>query len=91
MDLCCVRIAVVRVARPSLEEPLAGRTIRELQRRFGVVPILLVAFEGPDLGDVRGYSEFPTAAYLAELVEWNGMEPIEWAPLPELAEEELPF
>jgi len=91
IDLCCVRIAVVRVPPLMLVDPLATRTIRDLQPRFGVVPILLVSFDQVDLGDIQGFSEFPTAPYLIDLVEWNSMEPIEWHPLPPLIEEELPF
>ena len=91
MDLCCVRVAVVKVAPKLLVEPQSIRVIRELQPRFGVVPILLVAFDEPDLDDVRGYSDFPTAGYLADLVEWNSMEPLEWTALPAPLEEELPF
>jgi hypothetical protein len=91
VDLCCVRVAVVKVAPAALVEPLATRTIRELQPRFGVLPILMIAFADAELSDVQGFSEFPTAPYLADLVEWHGMEPVEWEPLPELAEEELPF
>lgn len=91
IDLCCVRVAVVRVAPAVLVEPHSTRMLRELQPRFGIVPILLVSFECPELSDLRGYSEFPTAAYLIDLAEWHSMEPLEWAPLPELIEEELPF
>lgn len=91
IDLCCVRIAVVQVAPASLVEPLSTRTIRELQPRFGVVPLLLVSFDESDMSDVRGFSEFPAADYVADLLDWHGMEPIEWGPLPELAEDELPF
>jgi len=43
------------------------------------------------MSDVRGYSEFPAADYLADLLDWHSMEPIEWGPLPVPAEEELPF
>lgn len=91
IDLCCVRVAVVRVTPAVLAEPCSTRTIREIQPRFGVVPILLVSFECSHLSDLQGYSEFPASAYLADLVDWHSMEPLEWAPLPELAEEELPF
>jgi 8-oxo-dGTP pyrophosphatase MutT (NUDIX family) len=91
MDLCCVRVAVVKVDRARLVEPLATRTLRDLQPRFGVLPILLVAFSDTDLVDLHGFSEFPTAPYLDELVEWNDVEPVEWVPLPELVEPELPF
>lgn len=91
IDLCCVRIAVIRVAPALLVEPQSTRTIRELQPRFGVVPLLLASFEDPDMSDVRGYSEFPAADYLADLLDWHSMEPIEWGPLPVPAEEELPF
>jgi hypothetical protein len=81
----------VRVATTVPAEPHAIRLIRELQPRFGVVPILLVSFECPELSDLQGYSEFPTGPYLADLADWNSMEPVEWGPLPELVEEELPF
>lgn len=91
MDLCCVRVAVVKVDRARLAEPLATRTLRELQPRFGILPILLVSFDSLDLQDAAGFSEFPTAPYVADLVEWNSMELIEWAPLPELVEPDLPF
>lgn len=91
MDLCCVRVAVVKVDRARLIEPLATRTLRELQPRFGILPILLVSFEGADLQDATGFSEFPTEPYVVDLVEWNSMEPVEWAPLPELVEPDLPF
>lgn len=91
IDLCCVRVAVVKVAPAALVVPLATQTLRDLQPRFGVLPILLVAFSSSDLSDAQGFSEFPTAPYLADLVEWNGMEPVEWGALPVAAEEELPF
>lgn len=91
IDLCCVRIAVVQVAPALLAEPQSTRTIRELQPRFGVVPLLLVSFDAPDMSDVRGYSEFPAADYVADLLDWHGIEPIEWETLPEPVEEELPF
>ena len=91
VDLCCVRVAVVKVAPATLAEPQATRMIRTLQPRFGCVPILLVSFECPELTDLQGYSEFPASAYLVDLAEWHSMEPLEWAALPELAEEELPF
>lgn len=91
MDLCCVRIAVVKVDRVRLIEPLATRTLRELQPRFGILPILLVSFDRTDLQDAAGFSEFPTTPYVTDLVEWNSMEPVGWESLPELVEPELPF
>ena len=91
MDLCCVRVAVVKVERAHLVEPLATRTLMDLQPLFGFLPILLVSFDASDLLDAQGFSGFPTAPYLAELVEWNAAEPVEWGPLPELVEPELPF
>ncbi len=91
MDLCCVRVAVVKVDRARLIEPAATRTLNDLQPRFGVLPILLVAFDDPDLTDAEGFSHFPTAPYVAELVEWNALEPVEWVLLPEIVEAELPF
>lgn len=91
IDLCCVRVAVVQVAPALLAEPLSIKTIRELQPRFGVVPLLLVSFDDPGMSDIQGYSEFPTAEYVADLLDWHGMEPIEWGPLPVVVEDELPF
>lgn len=91
MDLCCVRVAVVRVARDRLIEPFATSALNELQPRFEVLPILLVSFSAPDLVDVRGFSHFPTAPYVEELVEWNSLESVEWVPVPDLVEQELPF
>ena len=91
MDLCCVRVAVVKVDRARLDDPIATRTLRELQPRFGILPILLVSFKSVKLDDAAGFSEFPTAPYVADLVEWNSMEPVEWEPLPELVEPDLPF
>lgn len=91
MDLCCVRVAVVKIDRACLVNPRATRTLRELQPRFGILPILLVSFERLDLQDAAGYSEFPTTPYMTDLAEWNSMEPVEWEPLPELVEPDLPF
>lgn len=91
IDLCCVRVAVVRVARDRLIEPFATRALNELQPRFGVLPILLVSFSAPSLMDVRGFSYFPTAPYVEELVEWNSFEAVEWVSVPDLVEQKLPF
>lgn len=91
MDLCCVRVAVVKVDRWRLVEPIATRTLMDLQPRFGILPILLVSFDHPDLLDAEGFSGFPTTPYLAELVEWNAAESVKWEPLPDLVEPELPF
>lgn len=91
VDLCCVRVAAVKVALEVLAEPLATREVRALQPRFGVLPIMLVAFEDFALLDAQAFAEFPVFGYLADLVDWNSMEPVEWKALPELAEEELPF
>jgi len=91
MDLCCVRVAVVKVDHARLLEPFATRTVRDLQPRFGILPILLVSFSDAGLLDARGFSEFPTGPYLTELIEWNEAEPVVWSPLPELIEPELPF
>lgn len=91
VDLCCVRVAVVKVALGVLAEPLARREVRALQPRFGVLPIMLVAFKDFALLDAQAFAEFPVSDYLADLVDWNSMEPVEWEALPELAEEELPF
>ena len=91
LDLCCVRVAVVRVERAHLIEPAATKKLCELQRRFGILPILLVAFSDPALKDVQGFSHFPTAPYVEELVQWNLLEPVAWAPLPPLLEPEGPF
>ncbi|WP_305821352.1 hypothetical protein [Massilia brevitalea] len=91
VDLCCVRVAVVRVSFEKLAEPTATREVRALQPRFGVLPIMLVAFEDFALLDAEAFAEFPVSGCLADLVDWNSMEPVEWGPLPELVEEELPF
>ncbi len=91
VDLCCVRVAVVKVALEMLAEPWAMREARALQPRFGVLPIMLVAFEDFALLDAQAFAEFPVSGYLADLIYWNSMEPVNWEPLPELEEEELPF
>ncbi|HBI70688.1 MAG TPA: hypothetical protein DDZ22_17290 [Massilia sp.] len=91
VDLCCVRVAVVRVPLEKLIDPVATREVRALQPRFGVLPIMLVAFEDFALLDAQAFAEFPVSGYLADLIDWNSMEPVEWGSLPELAEEELPF
>jgi hypothetical protein len=91
IDLCCVRIAVVKVERLALVEPESTKTIRKLQPHFGLVPIMLVAFDAHNLSDIQAFSEFPTSAYLADLVEWHRLEPVEWKQLPPLRVPELPF
>lgn len=91
VDLCCVRVAVVKVEPEKLLEPAATLEVRALQPRFGVLPIMLVAFRDPALLDAQAFAEFPASAYLADLIEWNSMEPVEWGPLPDLVEEDLPF
>lgn len=91
VDLCCVRVAVVKISPEKLDEPMATREVRALQPRFGVVPIMLLASEDPALLDARAFAEFPVSGYLADLIDWNSMEPVEWGPLPDLVEEELPF
>lgn len=91
VDLCCVRVAVVKVALEKLAKPWATRELRALQPRFGVLPIMLIAFEDSALLNAQAFAEFPVSGYLSDLVDWNSMEPVEWGPLPELAEEELPF
>lgn len=91
MDLCCVRIAVVRVNRLPPCKRTGVALIRELQPRFGVVPIMLVMATTDDLADVQSFSEFATEPYLSDLVEWNEFEPVEWKPLPVYIEPELPF
>lgn len=91
VDLCCVRVVVVRVERTVLLEQRGLRVARDLQPRFGLLPIMLVSFDGPHMENAECFSEWPTSPYLAELVEWNSLEPVEWLPLPELVEPELPF
>lgn len=91
VDLCCVRVAVVKVEPAKLLGPTATREVRSLQPRFGLLPIMLVAFHDPTLLDARAFAEFPVSDYLADLIDWNSMEPVEWGPLPELVEEDLPF
>jgi hypothetical protein len=52
---------------------------------------MLVAFDAHNLSDIQAFSEFPTSAYLADLVEWHRLEPVEWKQLPPLRVPELPF
>ena len=91
MDLCCVRIAVVRIDRLPPCKRTGVALIRELQPRFGGTPIMLVAATDDGLTDVMCFSEFAIEPYLSELVEWNGLEPIEWESLPIFVEPDLPF
>lgn len=91
MDLCCVRVAVVKANCHWTTEATATRILNGLQARFGHLPILLVSFNEHDLSDLQGYSGFPTGPYLADMLEWHSLEPIQWQPLPELVEAALPF
>lgn len=91
MDLCCVRVAVVKASSRWPTEIAATNILNGLQPRFGHLPILLVSFDEPDLSDIRGYSGFPTDPYLADMVEWHSLEPINWQPLPKIVEPALPF